>query len=676
MSNGFQGVPSSQVGDGGLAARFLPVAGGMPEATAGLRGERTDATEIDRVIADVRSALKAAQADDGHWLYELEADATIPAEYILLEHFLGEIDHGIEAKLARYLRRTQAEHGGWPLFHAGDIDLSATVKAYYALKLAGDDPDAPHMARAREAILALGGAARCNVFTRITLALFGQVPWRAVPTMPVEIMLLPRWFPFHLSKVSYWTRTVLVPLLVLFAYKPRAANPRGIDVAELFVTPPFEEQNYIVNPTGSRLGASLIAVDRVLRHLIRLVPEPVERRSVARAMAFVKERLNGEDGLGGIYPAMANAVMAYRVLGYPTDDPDFAVALKAIRKLLVDKGDVAYCQPCVSPVWDTALAMQALMEAGEPVDGSAIRKAAQWLRDRQILDVRGDWRDARPGLRPGGWAFQYRNDFYPDTDDTAAVLIALERAGDPRSGATIARGIEWILGMQDGHGGWGSFDADNTKEYLNHIPFADHGALLDPPTADVSARCVGMLAQCGLPLDHPAIRRGVEFLYGLQEDDGSWFGRWGTNYIYGTWSVLSALNAAGEDPAGSRIRRAVEWLKSRQLDDGGWGEDCATYWPDRRGETKGSTPSQTAGALLGLMAAGEVNSDAVRRGVAYLIKAPRRRDKWDEELYNAVGFPRVFFLRYHGYSRYFPLWALARYRRLTTGNARTTPYGL
>jgi squalene-hopene/tetraprenyl-beta-curcumene cyclase len=648
----------------------------MSHAPHVLRGEGTDASEIDRVIADVRSALKAAQADDGHWAYELEADATIPAEYILLEHFLGDIDRQTETKLARYLRRTQAEHGGWPLFHAGDIDLSATVKAYYALKLAGDDPEAPHMARARGAILALGGAARCNVFTRITLALFGQVPWRAVPTMPVEIMLLPRWFPFHLSKVSYWTRTVLVPLLVLFAYKPRAANPRGIGVEELFVTPPFEEQNYIVNPTGSRLGASLIALDRVLRHLIRLVPEPVERRSIGLAMAFVKERLNGEDGLGGIYPAMANAVMAYRVLGYSTDDPDFATALRSIRKLLVDNGDSAYCQPCVSPVWDTALAMQALMEAGEPADGPTIQKAARWLRERQILDVKGDWHDARPGVRPGGWAFQYRNDFYPDTDDTAAVLIALDRAGAPRHGHTMARGIEWILGMQDRDGGWGSFDADNTMEYLNHIPFADHGALLDPPTADVSARCVGMLAQCGLPPDHPAIRRGVEFLYGLQEDDGSWFGRWGTNYIYGTWSVLSALNAAGEDPSAPRIRRAVEWLTSRQLDDGGWGEDCATYWPDRRGETKGSTPSQTAWALLGLMAAGEVNSDAVRRGIDYLIRAPRRKDKWDEELYNAVGFPRVFFLRYHGYSRYFPLWALARYWRLTTGNARTSPYGL
>jgi squalene-hopene/tetraprenyl-beta-curcumene cyclase len=320
--------------------------------------------------------------------------------------------------------------------------------------------------------------------------------------------------------------------------------------------------------------------------------------------------------------------------------------------------------------------MQALMEAGEPVDSPTIRKAAEWLRQRQILDVKGDWLQARPGLRPGGWAFQNRNDYYPDTDDTAAVLIALERAGDPTTSVTVTRGIEWILGMQSKNGGWGSFDADNTKTYLNHIPFADHGALLDPPTADVSARCIGMLAQCGLPPDHPAIRRGVEFLYGIQEEDGSWFGRWGTNYVYGTWSVLSALNAAGEDPGSPRIRKAVDWLMSRQLPDGGWGEDCATYWPDRRGEVKGSTPSQTAWALLGLMAAGAVDSEAVRRGIAYLVNAPRRKDKWDEELYNAVGFPRVFFLRYHGYSRYFPLWALARYRWLTSGNSRTTPYGL
>jgi squalene-hopene/tetraprenyl-beta-curcumene cyclase len=660
---------------GGIAARFSPFAGVLREDT-GVRGNRSKTAELDRVIADVRVALKASQADEGHWVYELEADATIPAEYILLEHFLDDIDPAVEAKLARYLRRTQGEHGGWPLFHAGDMDISATVKAYYALKLAGDDIHAPHMTRARTAILARGGASKANVFTRITLALFGQVPWHAVPTMPVEIMLLPQWFPFHLTKVSYWTRTVLAPLLVLFAKKPRAANPKGIGIAELFATPPFEERNYIVNPTGSRLGDGLIAFDRVLRQLVPLMPKMLERRAIDAAMAFVKERLNGEDGLGGIFPAMANAVMAFRTLGYPKDDPDYAIALASIRKLVADHGDSAYCQPCVSPVWDTALAMQALMEAGEPADSPTIRKAAEWLRDRQILDVKGDWEQARPGLRPGGWAFQDRNDYYPDTDDTAAVLIALERAGDATTCATISRGIEWILGMQSKNGGWGSFDADNTATYLNHIPFADHGALLDPPTADVSARCVGMLAQCGLPTTHPALRRGIDFLYGVQEEDGSWFGRWGTNYIYGTWSVLSALNAAGEDPNSPRIRKAVDWLVSRQLPDGGWGEDCTSYWPDRRGEVRGSTASQTAWALLGLMAAGAVDSEPVRRGIAYLVNAPRREEKWDEELYNAVGFPRVFFLRYHGYSRYFPLWALARYRWLTSGNSRTTPYAL
>ncbi|MGE0745215.1 MAG: squalene--hopene cyclase [Rhodospirillales bacterium] len=632
---------------------------------------------LERTIESARESLKTQQAADGHWVFELEADATIPSEYIMLEHFIDDIDPVVEEKLARYLRSIQGEHGGWPLYHRGDFDISATVKAYLALKLVGDDVDAPHMARAREAILARGGAARSNVFTRIGLALFGQVPWTAVPVMPIEMMLLPRWFPFHLTKVSYWTRSVLVPLLVLMSKKPTARNPRRVSVAELFITPPFEERHYMVNPTGRWLGAAFLRLDRIVRAAEPYFPPRRRQRAVDKAMAFVRERLNGEDGLGGIFPAMANSVMAFQTLGVPPDHPEYAIAMKAIRKLVVDHGDSAYCQPCVSPIWDTGLALHALLEAGESNNSPCVAGAVDWLLKRQVLEVKGDWAARRPNLRPGGWAFQYWNDHYPDTDDTAAVAMALQRTEDPRCREALDRALEWTLGMQSENGGWGAFDADNTHHYLNHIPFADHGALLDPPTSDVTARCLGFLMQMGLGRGHPAVARALDFLKKEQEADGSWFGRWGTNYVYGTWSVLSALNVAGEDLQAPYIRRAVEWLRARQQPDGGWGEDCASYWAEHRDEPpRSSTPSQTAWALLALMAAGEVKSESVARGVDYLLRAPRTGAKWHEELYNAVGFPRVFFLRYHGYSAFFPLWALARYRNLRAGNRLTTAHGI
>ena len=631
---------------------------------------------IAKVVAEGCTALEALQQPDGHWLFELEADATIPAEYILLEHFLGEIDQPLEERIAVYLRARQADHGGWPLYAGGDFDVSATVKTYYALKLIGDDPQAPHMARARVAILAHGGAARCNVFTRTMLALFGQIPWRAVPVMPVEIMLLPQWFPFHLDKVSYWSRTVIVPLLILMACKPRARNPRGVGIEEMFVTHPERERRYISNPTGSVWGRVFLALDQVMRMAEPLFPTRMRQRAIREAVAFVTERLNGQDGLGAIFPAMANAVMAFDTLGYAKDHPDQVMAKQAIRKLVTESGDRAYCQPCLSPFWDTALACHALMEAGRPGAAPNIRRALDWIAQRQILESVGDWAKTRPGVRPGGWPFQYRNDHYPDIDDTAVILCALHRADPRRYRHAIERGVEWICGLQSRNGGWGSFDADNTHEYLNNIPFADHGALLDPPTADLTARCVSALAQIGYPSDHPAVARGLEYLRHEQEGDGSWFGRWGTNYIYGTWSVLSALNAVGEDMTQPYVRKAVQWLKARQQADGGWGESCGSYWAERRDEVVASTPSHTAWALLGLMAAGEVASEAVIRGIDYLGRAPRHGAKWDEELYNAVGFPRVFYLHYHGYSAYFPLWALARYQNLMARNDRRVAWGM
>ena len=629
---------------------------------------------LDRTIGEALAHLHDLQLDDGEWCFELEADATIPAEYILLQHYLDEIDPVVEEKIANYLRACQGADGGWPLYYDGDSNISCTVKAYYALKLAGDSPDAPHMRRARELVLANGGAACCNVFTRIALALFSQVPWRAVPVMPVEIMLLPRWFPFHLSKVSYWSRTVIVPLLIIQSHRPRARNPRGIGIRELFVTAPEKERKYFTR--RGPLARAFLAVDRVLRVLEPAFPKSSRQRAIRLAEEFVRARLNGDHGLGAIFPAMANSLMAFDCLGYDREHPDRAIAKKSIDNLIVFKNGEAYCQPCVSPVWDTCLAAHAMMEAGEPGDSPAVAAAVRWLKSKQVLDLRGDWAEQRPNLRPGGWAFQYDNAYYPDIDDAAVVVMALDRAGNGENAESVGRGIEWVEGMQSTNGGWGAFDVDNNHDYLNYIPFADHGALLDPPTVDVSARCIGMFCQLGGGRGHPAIRRGIEFLKNMQEPDGSWYGRWGTNYIYGTWSALCAFNAAEEDPDSPYIRRAVEWLEQRQHADGGWGEDGATYYPEWRDLAKASTPSQTAWALLGLMAAGEVDSEAVRHGIDYLIKATRTGTKWDEKYYTAVGFPRVFYLRYHGYSAYFPLWALARYRNLRKGNRLTTPHGI
>jgi len=632
-----------------------------------LRAFSESVPSLEDAVDDSAAALAALQRPDGHWAFPLEADVTIPAEYVLLLHFLGESDPTLDHRIAVTLRDKQAGHGGWPLFPGGDLDVSASVKAYFALKVIGDDPRAEHMRRAREAILAHGGAACCNVFTRILLALWGQVPWRAVPVMPVEITLLPRWFPFHLDKVSYWSRTVLVPLLVLMALKPRPRRTQPVSLDELFVEPAAQVRRWYPGKPRSAWGHGFRGLDHLLRAAEPYLPQPSRSRAIARAVAFVDERLNGEDGLGAIFPAMANALMMYDALGLAADDPRLVAAKEALRQLVVvEANGRAWVQPCKSPVWDTALACHALCEAG---DDAAARRGAEWLAARQVTDVVGDWAAQRPGLAPGGWAFQYANPHYPDTDDTAAVLAVLDRIDAKRHRKVIQRGVAWLRGMQSRNGGWGAFDAENTHEALNHIPFADHGALLDPPTADVTARCVSALSVITSRLS-PEVREGVAHLLRCQESDGSWFGRWGTNYIYGTWSALCALNAAGIDPAALPMRRGVAWLLSCQWMDGGWGEDGRSYWDGQpHGVGPVSTPSQTAWALLGLMAAGEVAHPAVARGIDFLLRSRNATGLWDETHFTAVGFPRVFYLRYHGYAAYFPLWALARYRSLTTGNA-------
>ena len=642
-------------------------------------------TALDACMERSTGALLAEQRRDGHWVFELEADATIPAEYILLKRWLGEPDPALEVKIANYLRRIQAAHGGWPLFHDGPFNISASVKAYLALKVVGDSPDAPHMRRAREAILAHGGAGTSNVFTRMLLALHDIIPWQAVPSIPVEIMFLPRWFPFHLFRISYWGRTVLAPLLVLQATKPSSRHPHGVTIDELF---PGRSARIRRAPRALHQSRPWFAVfatiDAILRFTEPHFPAGPRKRAVDRAVAFVAERLNGEDGLGAIFPAMANTVMMFDALGVPRNRPDVATAHRAIDKLIVERRGEAYCQPCVSPVWDTVLACHALIEVGSEQALTGARKGLLWLAPRQVLDIVGDWADQCPRVRPGGWAFQYANPHYPDLDDTAVVVMAMDRgahrleiSGGADFSEAVARGREWVLGLQSRNGGWGAFDVDNTSEYLNHIPFADHGALLDPPTADVTARCASMIAQLGNAADRPALQVALDFLRRTQEPDGSWHGRWGMNYVYGTWSALCAFNAAGVNPQAPEIRRAVKWLEFMQNPDGGWGEHGSSYELDYRSHQPApSTASQTAWALLGLMAAGEVDNPVVGRGIEYLLRTNDASGHWPEPQFTAVGFPRVFYLRYHGYSKFFPLWALARYRNLRSAGDCSARLGM
>lgn len=637
-------------------------------------------TSIDRAL----QGLMSWRQPDGHWVFELEADCTIPAEYVLLRHYLAEpVDAELERKIGNYLRRIQGAHGGWPLVDQGDFDMSASVKGYFALKMIGDDIDSPHMVRAREAILSRGGAIHSNIFTRFLLAFYGIVSWKAVPVLPVEIMLLPRWFPFHLNKISYWARTTIVPLMVLATMKPLARNPRGIGIDELFKEDPHSIGMTKRAPHQSSVLHGLFnALDVVLHAVEPYMPKRLRQRAIDAALAFIEPRLNGEDGLGAIFPPMANTVMMYDAMGKPESYPPRAITRAGIDKLLVIHEDEAYCQPCVSPIWDTALTAHALQEVGGDQANAAARQALDWLLPKQELEIKGDWAVKRPDLRPGGWAFQYANPHYPDLDDTAVVAMAMDRAR--RGNETkdydegIARAKEWILGMQSRDGGWAAFDVDNLEYYLNSIPFSDHGALLDPPTEDVTARCVSFLCQLGDTIQSSkAVADGVEYLRRTQLPDGSWYGRWGLNYIYGTWSVMCALNMAGVPHSDPMIRKAVGWLASIQNEDGGWGEDAVSYKLDYRSyERSPTTASQSAWALLALMAAGEADHPATKRGIQCLIDTQTEKGLWDEQRYTATGFPRVFYLRYHGYSRFFPLWALARYRNLQSTNSKVVGVGM
>ena len=628
------------------------------------RSSNRNIATLEDALTAARTALLSLQKEDGHWCFPLEADCTIPAEYVLMMHFMDDVNVDLETKLARFIRKKQdPKHGGWPLYYGGHFDLSCTVKAYYALKLVGDSPDAPHMVVARTAILEHGGAARANVFTRILLAMYGQLPWRGVPFMPVEIILLPRWFPFHLSKIAYWSRTVTVPLTILCSLRAHAVNPRKISIRELFTVHPEEERNYF--PIRTPLNRLFLLIERTASLFEPLIPKALRRVALHRADRWIVERLNGECGLGAIFPAMVNANEALALLGYPYEHPYREQCRQALLGLLVDEGEQVWCQPCSSPVWDTILASLSLQE-DIGADQKPVRDALDWLVPLQILDAPADWQEENPRLAGGGWAFQYTNPHYPDLDDTAAIAWAMHQADPQAYRESIARAASWLSGMQSRNGGFAAFDVNNTYYYLNEIPFADHGAMLDPPTSDVSARCTGFLALYGKPEQQNSMKQGLAYLFNEQEPSGAWFGRWGSNYIYGTWSVLEALRLAKVDTNHASINRAVQWLKSVQREDGGWGENNDTYFePQLAGQFETSTSFQTAWALLGLMAAGETHSQEVRKGIEFLLYRQGNDGLWDDPWFTAPGFPRVFYLKYHGYSKYFPLWALARYQAFT-----------
>jgi len=621
-------------------------------------------SKLDEAINKAQAHLLSLQDKDGFWVFELEADCTIPAEYIMMMHYLDDIDEELQAKIAVYLRSRQSDEGHYPLFTGGEGDISCSIKVYYALKMAGDSIDASHMVKLRHYVLSQGGAAKANVFTRIALATFEQLPWRGVPYIPVEIMLFPKWFPFHLDKVSYWSRTVMVPLFILCTLKATAKNPNKVNVLELFLIHPDKEKHYF--PERTLLNKFFLGLDKLGRITRPLIPNKMHQLAIDKAVAWFTERLNGEDGLGGIFPAMVNAYEAMLLLEYPKDHPHVVTARQAIDKLLVINENDAYCQPCLSPVWDTGLAALALQEADKEGNSKSLTRAYDWLKDKQLSDEPGDWRIDRPNSEGGGWAFQFENPHYPDVDDTAVVAFAMADSNLPELDESIHRATRWIVDMQSKNGGYGAFDIDNTYYYLDEIPFADHGALLDPPTADVSARCAMLMAKVAQNHDEylPALERTIDYIRSEQEQDGSWFGRWGTNYVYGTWSVLLGLEQTRIPKTDPLYTKAVSYLKKVQREDGGWGEDNKSYYDIEKysGQYHFSTSFQTAWAVLGLMAAGEGTSPEVKAGIDFILNEQLDNGVWDDEGFTAPGFPKVFFLKYHGYDKFFPLWALARYR--------------
>ncbi len=618
---------------------------------------------IDRGV----NYLLSIQATEGYWMGELEADTTLESDYIFYLHVIGKARPDRIEKLANYVRRRQLDDGGWNIYYDGPSELNATIKAYVALKLAGDSADSEHMRRASERVHQLGGLEASNSYTRLYLALVGAVGWNMVPAVPPELMLLPNWFAINIYEMSSWTRGIVIPLTILYANKPRFAAPDGFNVDALYLDSTRKARSFDWDKQLFSWRNFFLALDRGLKLYERVPWKPLRQRALRQAREWMLEHLERTEGLAAIYPAMMNSIFALLALGHSPDDPLTAREIGEFSRFEIEEHDTIRVQPCVSPVWDTAIAMVALEEAGLPPDHPSLVEAADWLLENQIVGP-GDWMVKTPGVLPGGWAFEFRNDFYPDVDDTAFVLMALQRVDYPdkaRMESAIRRGLAWLLAMQNHDGGWGAFDHNNDRQFLCHIPFADHNAMIDPSTADVTARVVECLGRFGWPSNHPVIQRAVRFLLKDQTAEGPWFGRWGVNYVYGTSGVLRALETVALS-ATEYCKRAVEWLRLVQNPDGGFGESIASYYDPALKGKGSSTASQTAWGLIGLLAASEPEDPAIVRAAHHLVDQQQSDGSWTEKEFTGTGFPCVFYLKYHLYRNYFPLYALARYRNITS----------
>ncbi|MBI1886262.1 MAG: squalene--hopene cyclase [Chloroflexi bacterium] len=632
---------------------------------------------VDEAIQRSQEYFLRTQHPDGYWWGELESNVTMAAEYLLLTHFLGVGEERRWRKVAGYLRRQQRADGTWAIYYGGPPDINATIESYFALKMAGVPADDPMMAEARRFVVSQGGVPRARIFTKVWLALFGQWDWRGVPVLPPEFMFLPSCSPLNIYEFASWARATVVPMLIILSERPVCPIPEHARIDELYPVPRSEVDYSLPRPQRSLSWRGLFYnLDGLLRRYESVAVSPLRKAAVRTAERWIVAHQEADGSWGGIQPPWVYSLIALKVLGYSLDHPVMKKGLEGFDGFAVEDDKTFNPQACLSPVWDTALAMIGLLDGGLRPDHPALVNAGRWLLREQIL-TGGDWQVKVKGVEPGGWAFEFENDLYPDTDDTAEVMIALQRTQVPdekRKQRALARGLRWLLAMQSKNGGWGSFDKDNTQKLITSIPFCDFGEVIDYPTEDVTAHIVEMLGRLGYRADFPPLRRALAYLRREQEADGAWWGRWGVNYIYGTGAVLPALEAVGEDMSQPYVRAAVRWLLRRQNEDGGWGESCDSYAdPALRGQGP-STASQTAWALLALLSAASPNGDgimeAVTRGVAYLVERQEEDGQWEEPHFTATGFPRDFMIKYHLYRNYWPLMAVGRFRRLLEADSR------